>query len=56
MPGTPEASRVIGYAIATEVGFGVLRIIASPEAFEARAEELRLVALLLRFEGDTPPP
>lgn len=50
-PGTREASRVVAYAIETADGFAVLQIIGEPEVLEARADELRLIALLVRF-GD----
>jgi hypothetical protein len=49
LPGTPEASRVVAYAIATERGFGVLRILGHPDALAARADELALVSLLVEF-------
>lgn len=48
-PGTPEASRVIAYAVATERGFAVLRILGDPETLDTRADELALVPLLVRF-------
>ena len=50
-PGTPEASRVVVYAIATERGFAVLRILGHPDAVGARAEELALVPMLAEFEA-----
>jgi hypothetical protein len=51
-PGTPEASRVIAYAIATERGFAVLRMLGHPDAVRDRADELELIGLLAAF----PPP
>jgi hypothetical protein len=50
-PGTREESRVVAYAIETEAGFAVLQILGEPDALEARADELRLIPLLVRF-GD----
>lgn len=50
-PGTPEASRVVAYAIETADGFAVLQILGQPNVLEDRADELRLIPLLLRF-GD----
>jgi hypothetical protein len=49
LPGTPEESRVVAYAIATERGFGVLRILGHPDALSARAVELALIPLLVEF-------
>jgi hypothetical protein len=49
MPGTPEESRVVAYAIATERGVGVLRMLGPPQAVAARAGELALVAMLVAF-------
>ena len=51
-PGTPDATRVIGYAIATEDGFAVLRIVGAPDVVRARADELRLIALLVHFAAE----
>ncbi len=51
-PGTDEASRLVIYAIATEEGFGIVRIIGSPpRRLDERASELELVPLLVKF-GD----
>jgi hypothetical protein len=49
LPGTPEASRVVAYAIATDRGFGVLRILGHPDAVSTRADELAVVPLLIEF-------
>lgn len=48
-PGTRDESRVVAYAIETATGFAVLQIIGEPDALEARAGELRLIPLLVRF-------
>ncbi|HUF07548.1 MAG TPA: hypothetical protein VMP86_09235 [Candidatus Binatia bacterium] len=48
-PGTVEESRVVAYAIETTGGFAVLQILGEPDALEARADELRLITLLVRF-------
>ncbi len=50
-PGSRDASRVIAYAIETADGFAVLQIIGEPDDIEARANELSLIPLLVRF-GD----
>lgn len=50
-PGTREESRVVAYAVETADGFAVLQIVGEPAVIEARTEELRLVAWLVRF-GD----
>jgi hypothetical protein len=48
-PGTPEASRVIVWAIETAVGFAVLQILGDPGFLEARADDLGLIPLLVRY-------
>jgi hypothetical protein len=50
-PGTPDASRVIAYAIETAGGFAVLQILGHPDTVQARADELNVVVLLAAF-GD----
>lgn len=50
-PGTPEASRVVAYAIETLEGFAVVQFLGPPDVVENRADELRLILLLFRF-GD----
>lgn len=50
-PGTPEASRVVAYAIETPEGFAVVQMLGVPDVIEDRADELRLILLLFRF-GD----
>lgn len=50
-PGTPEASRVVAYAIETPEGFAVVQIVGEPDVIDDRAAELRLILLLFRF-GD----
>lgn len=48
-PGTPDASRVVAYAIGTERGFAVLRVLGHPDWVAARQDELELVPLLVEF-------
>jgi len=49
-PGTPDESRVVVYAIETQGGVAMLRIIGfPPDRLEERAAELALVARLLRI-------
>lgn len=48
-PGTPDAGRVIAYAIETSEGFGVLQIVGQPEVTEARRGDLSLLPLLVSF-------
>jgi hypothetical protein len=55
MPGSPEESRVVVYAIATEDGLGIIRFVGSPAAMSAREGELRLIALLAEL-GDLADP
>ena len=50
-PGTPDASRVVVYAIETPEGFGVLQIFGHPDFMEQRRRELSLLPLLISF-GD----
>ena len=50
-PGSPEASRVVAYAVETPDGFAVVQILGEPDVIEERADELRLILLLFRF-GD----
>ena len=52
-PGTPDESRVAVYAIETAEGFAILRFIGfPPERLAARADEMSLVARLVRFGAD----
>jgi hypothetical protein len=46
---TPNPIVVVAYAIPTSAGVGLLRIIGPAPQFEDRAEQLELVAMLLRF-------
>jgi hypothetical protein len=55
MPGSPEESRVVVYAIATEGGLAIIRFVGSPARMGAEANELRLIALLAQF-GDLAEP
>lgn len=55
MPGSPDESRVVVYAIATDGGLAIIRFIGSPARMDARADELRLIALLAEF-GDLSDP
>jgi hypothetical protein len=48
---TPDASRVVTYAIETPEGFAVVQILGEPDVIEERADELRLILLLFRY-GD----
>ena len=50
-PGLPTAARVLVYAIATERGIAIVRIVGRPQAMEDRADDLRLIAMLAEF-GD----
>lgn len=50
-PGTPDESRVVLYAIATDEGIAIIRILGSPARMAERADQLRLIALLAEF-GD----
>lgn len=50
-PGSSAASRVVAWAIETRAGLAVLQILGEPAVLEARADELRLIPLLVRF-GD----
>jgi hypothetical protein len=50
-PGSPDASRVVAYAIETSDGFGVLQVLGQADVVEARRGDLRLVPLLVSF-GD----
>ena len=50
-PGTPDASRVVAYAIETADGFGVLQILGQADVMEARRGDLALLPLLVSF-GD----
>jgi hypothetical protein len=49
--GLPDAARVLVYAIATERGIAIVRIVGRPQAMEDRADDLRLIAMLAEF-GD----
>jgi hypothetical protein len=52
-PGTDDESRVAFYAIETADGVAVLRFIGfPPERLAARADELSLIAKLVRFGAD----
>ena len=55
MPGSPEESRVVVYAIATEGGLGIIRFVGSPTPMNERDDELRLIAFLAEF-GDLDDP
>jgi len=48
--GTPDASRVVVYAIRSERGIAILRILGQPDAIRARADDLMLIALLVRID------
>ena len=49
MPGSPEESRVVVYAIATEGGVAIVRFVGSPARMVARSDEVRLIAVLAEF-------
>lgn len=49
--GTPEATRLVLYAIRAERGIAILRILGNPEAIRDRADDLMLMAQLIRV-GD----
>lgn len=49
-PETPGQTRVVAYAIETANGTAVLQFIGEPDVLEARADELWMIALLVRFE------
>lgn len=52
-PGTDAASRVVVYAIATDGGIAIVRIIGLPPArLEERADELLTVAALVEFGAE----
>jgi hypothetical protein len=52
-PGTDAASRVVVYAIATDGGIAIVRIIGLPPArLEERADELLTVAALVDFGAE----
>ncbi len=48
-PGTPDASRVVAYAIETSDGFGVLQVLGQPDVMETRRGELSLLPQLVGF-------
>ena len=55
MPGAPDESRVVVYAIATEGGLAIIRFVGSPARMDARSDELRLVAFLAEFVDASDP-
>lgn len=48
-PGTPDVSRVVGYAIETPAGFAVLQIVGHPDFFQERGADLALLTQLVSF-------
>ncbi len=48
--GAPEASRLVLYAISTERGIAILRILGHPDAMRDRADDLMLMARLMRVD------
>ena len=55
MPGSPDESRVVVYAIATAGGLAIIRFVGPPARMDARSDELSLIAFLAEF-GDVSDP
>ena len=48
-PGTASESRAVVYAIETEDGIAILRVVGAPSVLDERADDIRLMTMLAEF-------